>query len=152
MPIRSRLPVRAAGLALAAAACADAVPVLPSPLAESTTPVAGVPGLVQVVRVLPGSPVTGDTIAITSVLRNTGRDSTPTVAVSICGPGVRGSLAMRNPFVSCAGWAMSTSIAPGDSATDATLRVVASGPGTYRLEVQQLRTDSAWAGIDVVVR
>jgi len=145
----------AAAFALVLAACSpDDTPSSPSTAAfhEITVPIPGQVGLMQTVRIAPAEPSRGDTIIIASVLTNVAQDTTPTLAVSVCGPSLRGTLSLDNPFISCTAYSMTTSLAPGDSAVDGTVRVVASVPGTWRLEVQQLRQPATWAAIDVTVR
>ncbi len=139
---------------VAAAACEPGGPVIPSPNApgEIRQSVPGHPNLVQIVRVAPAEPGSGDTIDVTTVLRNVGSATSQALEVSICGPGLKGTLALANPFVSCAGHSMQVSLAPGDSTTDATRRIVQSGPGTYVLEVNQLRQPETWLTVTVHVR
>lgn len=140
--------------ALTAASCEPGGPMLPSPNApgEIRQSVPGLPDLVQTVRVAPAEPASGDTILVTTVLRNTGSATSPDLEVSICGPGLRGTLSLANPFAACAGFSMQVQLAPGDSTTDAATRVVLSGPGTYVLEVNQVRRPETWLPVTVRVR
>jgi len=139
---------------LAAAACGDDPTNPPggNPDLEVTRPVPGIPGLKQIVRVRPASPFVGDTVLVTTVLRNDGATGTGTLESSICGPGLRGSLPLHDPFGHCAGYSTSTAIAPGDSVMDGTMRVVTGPAGSYQLEVNHLRAPEYWAPLSVEVR
>ncbi len=140
--------------ALAAASCEPGGPMLPSPNApgEIRQSVPGHPDLVQTVRITPAEPAKGDTIVVTTVLTNVGSATSQPLEVSICGPGLRGSLSIANPFAVCAGFSMQVTLAPGDSTLDAATRVVESGPGTYVLEVNQVRRPETWLPVTVRVR
>jgi hypothetical protein len=138
-------------LFLAFAACADMTPQSPSASHDVTVSIPGVPGLRQTIRVEPAEPVTGGNFWVSSVLRNEGTTATPTIAVSICGVSTRGTFEFVDPSLHCAGYSMTTSIAPGDSVVDGRGGVVTSGAGTWRLEVQQLRQPATWTGVDVTV-
>jgi hypothetical protein len=138
-------------LLAATSACAD-VPPAPQTSGDLVGTATVWPGLVETVRMEPASPRTGETIHITATLRNTGPLTTPPIEVSICGLGLRGALALEHPSVQCAGYSMSTSLAPGDTVSDRVVRIVRSPPGTYRLEIQHVRSATTWVPLTVVVR
>lgn len=150
------LPVILAVPLLSASACAQPSAIATSPDSAATrsitVAVPDVPNLVQVVRVTPSAPAPGDTVIIGTVLRNLGDTPTADLEVSICGPSVRGTLRLEDPFVRCAGYSMITSLAPGDSTVDTRRMVVGSGPGTYQVEVNQLRRPETWASVLIEVR
>ncbi len=140
--------------ALAAASCEPGGPMLPSanPPGEIRQSLPGHPNLVQTVRITPAAPASGDTIVVTTVLTNVGSATSQPLEVSICGPGLRGSLSVTDPFARCAGFSMQATLAPGDSTLDAATRVVESGPGRYVLEVNQVRRPETWLPVTVRVR
>src|SRR5262245_22721000 len=114
--MRSASAFAAASLLPLLASCGDLTPPV---LSQSVTvPVAGVPGLVQTLRVEPQELRTDGAFAVASVLRNTGSAATPAIAVSICGVSTRGTFEYVDPSAHCAGYSVTMSLAPGDSVVD----------------------------------
>ena len=146
-PIRSRAARRlalgaVASLALGTAACSSSTTVdaITAPPALSTTSVERTTGgLQQRVVITPSRPVTGDTIGVRSVLVN--RSSAPVrVEHVVCGldfdTGRQQVLA--NPFIHCAAYSMTSTLAPGDSVVQLDRRVVAAAPGSYTVRVRHV--------------
>ncbi|MGZ8412789.1 MAG: hypothetical protein ACXWZS_14885 [Gemmatirosa sp.] len=147
-PIRSRAARRlalgaVASLALGTAACSSAASVdaiTAPPPSLSTTPVERTSdGLQQRVVITPARPATGDTIGIRSVLVNRG---TAPVRVEhvVCGLDYetgRDQL-LANPFVHCAAYSITSTLAPGDSVVQHDRRVVAAPAGSYTIRVRHV--------------
>ncbi|MGZ8378973.1 MAG: hypothetical protein ACXW0Z_17220 [Gemmatirosa sp.] len=147
-PIRSRAARRlalgaVASLALGTAACSSAASVdaiTAPPPSLSTTPVERTSdGLQQRVVITPARPATGDTIGIRSVLVNRG---TAPVRVEhvVCGLDYetgRDQL-LANPFVHCAAYSITSTLAPGDSVVQHDRRVVAAPAGSYTVRVRHV--------------
>jgi hypothetical protein len=146
-PIRSRAARRlalgaVAGLALGTAACSSATSVdaITAPPALSTTPVERTSdGLQQRVVITPARPSTGDTIAVRSVLVNRGAAPVRVEHV-VCGldfdTGRQQVLA--NPFIHCAAYSMTSTLAPGDSVVQLDRRVIAAPAGSYTIRVRHV--------------
>ena len=107
-------------------------------------------GLVLEVKLTPARPRRGDTVTVTATVRN--ESSAPIrVESRICGLGLRGSLALRDPFVRCAGYSTSGMLAPRGARTESDRRIVTSAPGDYELDVMQLVNPEVWVRVPVRV-
>lgn len=148
-PIRTRAARRlalgvVAGLALGSAACSSAASA-DSDLLITDPPMSRSFGertdgtLRQQVVITPERPTTGDTIAVRSVLVNRG---TAPVRVEhvVCGldfeTGRQDVLA--DPFVHCAAYSMTSTLAPGDSVVQLDRRVIAAPAGEYTVRVRHV--------------
>lgn len=130
-----------ASLALGTAACSSATSVdaVTAP-SLSTTPVERTSdGLQQRVVITPARPATGDTIAIRSVLVNRG---TAPVRVEhvVCGLDYETGRAavLANPFIHCAAYSITSTLAAGDSVVQQDRRVVAAPAGSYTIRVRHV--------------
>jgi hypothetical protein len=129
----------AGGLAALAAACgsgasADAI-TAPNLVTTPVERTAG--GLQQRVTVTPARPATGDTVTIRSVLVN--RGSAPTrVEHVVCGLDYDRTEVLANPFILCAAYSATTTLAPGDSVVQQDRRVVAAAAGSYTVRVRHV--------------
>ena len=129
------------GLALGTAACssATAVDAVTAP-SLSTTPVERTSdGLQQRVVITPARPATGDTIGVRSVLVN--RGTTPIrVEHVVCGLDFETGrdAILANPFIHCAAYSMTSTLAPGDSVVQHDRRVIAAPAGSYTIRVRHV--------------
>ena len=142
MRVARRLALGAvAGLALGTAACssATAVDAVTAP-SLSTTPVERTSdGLQQRVVITPARPATGDTIGVRSVLVN--RGTTPIrVEHVVCGLDYETGreAVLANPFIMCAAYSITSTLAPGDSVVQHDRRVVAAPAGSYTIRVRHV--------------
>ncbi len=144
--LRSRVARRLAlgalaGLAAGTAACSSATTIdgITAP-SLSTTPVERTAdGLQQRVVITPARPATGDTIDVRSVLVN--RGSAPVrVEHVVCGLDFetgRDAL-LANPFIHCAAYSITSTLAPGDSVVQHDRRVIAAPAGSYTIRVRHV--------------
>jgi hypothetical protein len=97
--------------------------------------------LQQRVIVSPARPASGDTVAVRSVLVNRG---TAPVRIEhvVCGLDYENTTILQNPFILCAAYSMTSTLAPGDSIVQQDRRVVAARPGDYRLRVRHVAPPS----------
>lgn len=149
--LRSRVARRLAlgalaGLAAGTAACSSATTIdgITAP-SLSTTPVERTAdGLQQRVVIMPARPATGDTIDVRSVLVN--RGSAPVrVEHVVCGLDFetgRDAL-LANPFIHCAAYSVTSTLAPGDSVVQHDRRVIAAPAGSYTIRVRHVVPPSA---------
>ena len=145
----------AAGLALgAAAACDDGVtvddptaPALSTASLERTAE-----GLQQRVTVSPTRPANGDTVTIRSVLVN--RSTAPMrVEHLVCGLDYERTTILQNPFIMCAAYSATSTLAPGDSVVQRDRRVVAAQPGTHTVRVRHVAPPSGlYVDVPLTVR
>ena len=145
-PTRSRVARRLAlgalaGLVAGAAACSSATTIdgITAP-SLSTTPVERTTdGLQQRVVITPARPATGDTIAVRSVLVNRG---TAPVRVEhvVCGLDfdTGRDAVLANPFIHCAAYSATSTLAPGDSVVQLDRRVIAAPAGSYTIRVRHV--------------
>jgi hypothetical protein len=154
MPTRRRILFDALIPALLAlvASCTAATP--PATLSSDSDVTLGVlPGLEQRVTLTPAELTVGEDVLIHSVITN--RGSQPVSLDSrICGLTLGGDLQLTIPpgIVTCAGFSMGGTIAPGESRESSELRRVSSPPGTYTLRVKHALRPEVWVELRVGVR
>jgi hypothetical protein len=134
-----------AALAAAGAACSDATgpdaPLTPSPSAVVVERSGS--GLQQRITASPGRVAVGDTVSFRSVLTNTG--SAPVrVEHVVCGIDFDRTPVLDNPFIHCAAYSITTTLAPGDSVVQSDRRVVVARPGEYVIRAKQLLQPTTW--------
>jgi hypothetical protein len=130
----------AAGLALGAlVACDDGATVdgLTAPVLNTASLERTADGLHQRVTVSPIRPANGDTVAIRSVLVNRGA-APMRVEHVVCGLDYERASILQNPFVMCAAYSATATLAPGDSIVQQDRRVVAARPGAYTVRVRHV--------------
>lgn len=150
----SRTNARYAAVLLAlalAGACGEETaigPTLPLEPDPSSPPA----GLSQSVTVEPAAVPRGGTIAVRSVVRNTGT-APREVTTTLCWMGLGGELRWSYPpeSVRCAGYSSQFTLAPGDSTIGYEHVRVDSPPGTYTLTVRHLLAPAASASVQVRV-
>lgn len=110
-------------------------------------------GLEQQVTLEPATLVDGRDVVVRSVLRNRGQ-APLALEHRECGLDYAGTLTLTHPpeVLKCAGYSISRTLAPGDSAVTSDLMRVASAPGRYTLRVRHALAPSYWLELDVVVR
>jgi len=110
-------------------------------------------GLEQRVTITPALPATGEDITITSVITNRGSQAVA-LESRICGLTLDGTLRLELPpdVLTCGGYSMGGTIAPGESRQSSLLQRVVSPAGTYRLRVQHALQPQLWVEMRVVVR
>ena len=145
--------VAAAGLALGAlTACDDGETVdgLTAPVLNTASLERTADGLQQRITVSPTRPANGDTVAVRSVLVN--RSGAPMrVTHVVCGLDYERTTILQNPFVLCAAYSATSTLAPGDSIVQQDRRVVAAQPGTYTVRVRHVAPPSGLY-VDVPLR
>ncbi|HEX9728021.1 MAG TPA: hypothetical protein VGA37_05925 [Gemmatimonadales bacterium] len=94
---------------------------------------------------------TGDTLTITSTLRNVG-NRTVTLTHTICGLHIRTTMAWRDPFAHCLALAGPHALAPGATASDLVGLVIDSPPGTYEIAVGHVTDPEVWTPITITVQ
>ena len=129
------------GLVAGTAACSSATTIdgITAP-SLSTTPVERTAdGLQQRVVITPARPATGDTIDVRSVLVNRG---TAPVRVEhvVCGLDFETGrdAVLANPFIHCAAYSVTSTLAPGDSVVQHDRRVIAAPAGSYTIRVRHV--------------
>lgn len=130
----------AASLALGAlAACDDGATVdgLTAPVLNTVSLERTADGLQQRVTVSPTRPANGDTVTIRSVLVNRSGASQRVEHV-VCGLDYERSSILQNPFILCAAYSATTTLAPGDSVVQQDRRVVAGQPGVHTVRVRHV--------------
>ncbi len=145
----------AAGLALGAlVACDDGATVggLTAPALNTASLERTADGLQQRVTVSPTRPTNGDTVSIRSVLVN--RSTAPMrVEHVVCGLDLERTTFLQNPFVMCAAYSATSTLAPGDSIVQQDRRVVAAQPGAYTLRVRHVAPPSGlYVDVPITVR
>ena len=129
-----------AGLALGAlAACGDGAtvdgPTAPALSTASLERTAD--GLQQRVTVSPTRPANGDTVTIRSVLVNRS-SAAMRVEHVVCGLDYERSSILQSPFILCAAYSATSTLAPGDSVVQQDRRVVAAQPGSHTVRVRHV--------------
>lgn len=127
--------------AAAVAACSDDLTTgpetLPTPAYSVAAEKAVGPSLVQRVRLSTNQPARGDTLVIRSTVKNDG--TTPaTVKHVVCGFDYEPNDVLQQPFIICAAYSMTSTIAPGDSIIHEDRRVVAGRPGPHVVRLAHL--------------
>lgn len=147
-----RLAVGSAA-ALAAAACDNgAADAITAPTPTTVTLERAAEGLQQRVTVTPTRPANGDTVAIRSVLYNRGAAPVRVEHV-VCGLDYDRATILQNPFIMCAAYSVTSTLAPGDSIVQQDRRVVAARPGTYTLRVRHVAPPSGlYVDVPIAVR
>lgn len=153
---RKQLRGRAAAGAwmLMLAGCAFAEPLRPGEDVEPGVVVREQPvqpGLVQTVRVSPARPAPGDTLQITSVVRNRGTGAVEVVS-RVCGLDLETDLALGDPFGRCLAYSQQRPLAPGDSVREQESKTVLSRPGSYTLRLRHLLQPEQWISVPLAVR
>ena len=143
---RSRVARRLAlgtlvGLVAGTAACSSATTVdgITAP-SLSTTPVERTAdGLQQRVVITPARPATGDTIDVRSVLVNRGAAPVRVEHV-VCRLDfdTGRDAVLANPFIHCAAYSATSTLAPGDSVVQQDRRVIAAPAGNYTIRVRHV--------------
>jgi hypothetical protein len=88
------------------------------------------PSLVQRVRLSTNQPARGDTLVIRSTVKNQG-SAPAAVEHVVCGFDYEDDDVLQQPFIICAAYSMTSTIAPGDSIMHEDRRVVGGRPGTH---------------------
>jgi hypothetical protein len=145
----------ASALSLGAAACDDGATVDGPTAPQQGTTVSlerTADGLQQRVTVSPTRPANGDTVAIRSVLVNRGAAPVRVEHV-VCGLDYENVSILQNPFILCAAYSATSTLAPGDSIVQQDRRIVAARPGDYTLRVRHVAPPSGlYVDVPMTVR
>lgn len=109
------------------------------------------PGLLQIIRLMPLEPATGDTLRIQALLTNRGSRGIY-VETRSCGLSHRGTLVLRYFEGRCTAFSSSRTLAPGDTVRGFEQMIVESPAGTYSLDVQHLVDPALWVPLTITVR
>ena len=141
--------------ATAAAACSSDSTTGPEPLPTPAYSIAAEkavgPSLVQRVRLSTNQPARGDTLVIRSTVKNEG-SAPATVKHVVCGFDYEPNDVLQQPFVICAAYSMTSTIAPGDSIMHQDRRVVAGRPGPQVVRLAHLVEPKQTAQVALTVR
>ena len=108
------------------------------------------PAIVQSLKLLNPGLRTGDTLQLESTLRNVS-DKPVDITHVVCELDFEGIETLA-PFIACAAYSVSGTLAPGAEVTGRLQRVITSPPGRYTISVRQLLDPSVWVPAELTVR
>ncbi|MDF1505101.1 hypothetical protein [Roseisolibacter sp. H3M3-2] len=128
----------AALLLLGAAACSDGqADAITAPNFSATPVERTADGIQHRVTLDPARPATGDTVVVRSVLVNRGA-APARVEHVVCGLDYDRNPVLADPFIHCAAYSVTSTLAPGDSIVQQDRRVIAAPAGTYTVRVRHV--------------